>query len=175
MLRKWKWWWAWQDREHEAWLAEQSRQGFHLRRVAVLGVLHYFEQGAPAEMAYRWDFRLRGGSEDYHQLFRDAGWELVGDVGGSWLCWCKAAGEGQQPEIFTDRSSLLAKYRSLLLVLLPGLSVAPIILFDRGLWRDMLAGGNSGLAAAGVFGLGVFSLALTSVATLGVWRRMKEA
>lgn len=171
MKKVWKWWWAWQDREHEQWLAAQSRQGLHLRSVGALGLLHFFEQGAPAEQVYRWDFKLGGGKADYRQLFRDAGWEQVGDVGGNWLCWRKAAGTGPLPEIFTDNASQVAKYRNLFLTLVvPGLAVVPIILLDQGLWRDMAAGRFS---AAGVFGLGVFSFALTSLGGVAIWRRMR--
>jgi len=172
MKKVWKWWWAWQDREHEQWLAAQSCQGLHLRRVGALGLLHYFEEGAPADNIYRWDFKLSGGKADYRQLFLDAGWELVGDVGGSWLCWRKQAGTGQPQEIFTDRASLIAKYRKLFLTMVvPGLAVVPIILLDQGLWRDMLAGS---IASAGVFGLGAFSFALTALGGWALWRRMKE-
>jgi len=173
MKKVWKWWWAWQDSEHEQWLAAQSRLGLHLRRVGALGVLHYFEQGAPAENVYRWDFKIRGGKSDYRQLFQDAGWELVGEVAGSWLCWRKRAGSGSEPEIFTDRASVKAKYRTLLLTILPGLAVVPLILLDRGLWRDMQGGGDSGLMATGVFALAALSLLLTTFGSLGLWRRLR--
>jgi len=171
MKNVWKWWWAWQDREHEEWLAAQSRQGLHLRSVGALGLLHRFEEGAAAENVYRWDFKLGGGQADYRQLFQDAGWELVGEAAGSWLCWRKQAGNGIEPEIFTDRPSQLAKYRNLLLTVVPGLLLLPIVALDRGLWNDMQAGSQS---AIGVFGLCVLSLALTSFASLNIWRRMRQ-
>lgn len=174
MVRKWKMWWAWQDREHEEWLAAQSRRGLHLRRVSVLGLRHHFEPGAPAEIAYRWDFRPRGGKRDYMQLFKDAGWQLVGDVGGGWLCWSKPAQAGSRPEIFTDRASLRNKYRSLLAITVPGLALLPLILTNRDIWLDLSAGGRPALVAGSLVALGAFSLALTGYATQRLWRRMQD-
>lgn len=172
MKKVWKWWWVWQDREHEEWLAAQSRQGLHLRSVdGLIGLLHRFEKGAPAEYVYRWDFKIRGGKSDYRQLFEDAGWQLVGEVAGSWMCWRKPAGAGPQPEIFTDRASRKAKYRQLLMTILPGLALGPLLFSDHELWRDLLAGGRS---AAAILALSVFSLALTSFASLGLWRRLRQ-
>lgn len=171
MKNVWKWWWAWQDREHEAWLAAQSRQGLHLRSVAALGLLHRFEQGIPAENVYRWDFKIGGGQSDYRQLFQDAGWELVGEAAGSWMCWRKQAGTGPAPEIFTDRPSQLAKYRNLLLTIVPGLSLLPIVTLDRHLWSDMQAGSQIAITA---FSLSLLSLAFTAYASLGIWRRMRQ-
>ncbi len=171
MKKVWKWWWAWQDREHEEWLAEQSRQGLHLCSMDSLGLLHRFKRGAPADYVYRWDFRISGGKGDYRQLFRDAGWELVGEVAGSWMCWRKQAGPGTQPEIFTDRASQAAKYRNLLLTIVPGLSLLPMVILDRGLWRDIQTGSQ---VAVGIFGLSLFSITLTTFAALAIWRRMRQ-
>ena len=30
LVKKFKWWWVWQDGMHERWLQEQARQGLHL-------------------------------------------------------------------------------------------------------------------------------------------------
>lgn len=121
LVKKFKWWWVWQDGMHEQWLQEQARQGLHLHASDPLGVRMTFERGAPADMAYRWDFPGVKTDPVYTQLFVDAGWERVVDVGG-WRCWRKAVVDGKIPEIFTDAPSKVRKYqRSLALLLLCGL------------------------------------------------------
>lgn len=172
---KCKLWWAWQDREHEEWLTAQSRRGLHLRSVSMLGLLHRFDVGAPSEISYRWDFQCDGGKRDYRQLFTDAGWSLVGNIPGGWLCWRKPAQAGQQAEIFTDRVSLRNKYRGLLSVLaITTLPLLPLILVNRGLWKDLAAGGNPAIAAAGIIAMGLGCFAIGAYASLRIWRRIQE-
>lgn len=172
---KFKLWWAWQDHEHEQWLAAQSRRGLHLRSVSMLGLLHRFEPGAPDDIRYRWDFQADGGTRDYRQLFSDAGWQLVGDVPCGWLCWSKRAAPGQQPEIFTDRASLRNKYRNLLAILaVTTLPLLPLTMGNRSLWTDLAAGGRPAVAAAGIAIMGLSFFALGSYGSLRIWRRMRE-
>ena len=121
LVKKFKWWWVWQDGMHERWLQEQARQGLHLHASDPLGIRMTFERGAPADMAYRWDFPGVKADPVYTQLFVDAGWERVVDVGG-WRCWRKPVVDGKIPEIFTDVASKVRKYqRSLVLLLVSGL------------------------------------------------------
>ena len=82
LVKKFKWWWVWQDGMHERWLQEQARQGLHLHASDPLGIRMTFERGAPADMAYRWDFPGVKADPVYTQLFVDGGWERVVDVGG---------------------------------------------------------------------------------------------
>ncbi len=121
LVKKFKWWWVWQDGMHERWLQEQARQGLHLHASDSLGIRMTFERGAPADMAYRWDFPGVKADPVYTQLFVDGGWERVVDVGG-WRCWRKPVVDGKIPEIFTDVPSKVRKYqRSLVLLLVSGL------------------------------------------------------
>lgn len=172
---KFKMWWAWADREHEQWLAERSRMGLHLRSVSMLGLLHRFEPGAPAEISYRWDFQCNGGKSDYRQLFTDAGWKLVGDVPGGWMCWSKPVEAGRAAEIFTDRASLRQKYRSMLGVLsVTSLPLLPLVASNRDTWADLAAGGRAGIVAGGFLMLGVAFALLGIYGSLRIWRRMQE-
>lgn len=124
-VKKFKWWWAWQDGMHEQWLQAQARQGMHLRSTDPLGLLMTFERGEPAEMAYRWDYCALKTDLAYTQLFVDAGWERVVDVAG-WRCWRKPVINGKTPEIFTDAGSKVRKYRRNLTAVL--LSSLPLFL-----------------------------------------------
>lgn len=172
---KLKLWWAWEDREHEQWLTERSRMGLHLRSVSLLGLLHRFEPGAPAEISYRWDFQSDGGKRDYRQLFNDAGWQLVGDVPGGWLCWSKPAEAGQQAEIFTDRASLRSKYRSLLTVLsVTTLPLLPLVMINPGIWSDIANGGLGSAFALSVLVSGLICAVLGAYGSMRIWRRMQE-
>jgi hypothetical protein len=113
IVRKSKWFWAWQDDKEEEWLGEMSRQGLHLQHPGAFGQ-YTFEQGAPGEFAYRLDFVANAKkNENYYQLFRDAGWEHVGELGG-WQYWRKEVLDGKIPEIFTDNASKIQKYQRLL-------------------------------------------------------------
>jgi len=55
IIRKSKWFWAWQDEQEEKWLSEMSRQGLHLQRPVVFGQ-YIFERDERREYAYRLDF-----------------------------------------------------------------------------------------------------------------------
>ncbi len=113
LINKFKWFWAWQDDREETWLGEMSRQGLHLQHPVFLGQ-YTFEQGEPREYAYRLDFVTNTKKkEDYYQLFKDAGWEHIGELGG-WQYWRKEVMDGQVPEIFTDNASKIQKYQRLM-------------------------------------------------------------
>ncbi len=113
ITKKSKWFWAWQDDREEAWLGEMSRQGLHLQHAGAFGQ-YTFEQGEPREYAYRLDFVTESKKkDDYYQIFRDAGWEHVGELMG-WQYWRKEILDGRVPEIFTDHASKIQKYQRLL-------------------------------------------------------------
>ncbi len=121
-----KWFWPWQDDAEEVWLREMSRQGWHLMHVVV--GYYTFQAGPPADYVYRLDYQTPAKKEaaNYLQLFQDAGWEHV-TAFGSWYYFRKLAKEGEEPEIFTDVESKIAKYNRLLEAL--ALPAAMLVLF----------------------------------------------
>ena len=113
-----RWFWAWQDEKEEKWLTEMANNGWHLKNVRFPG-RYAFEQGAPRNIFYRLDFFIdRKKREDYLQIFRDAGWEHVGEYG-SWQYFRKEAAPGEEPEIFTDNESKVKKYGRIIAILVP--------------------------------------------------------
>jgi hypothetical protein len=54
-LRKYKWFWPWQDEVEEACLREMSQQGWHLSAVG-LPIVYIFESGEPKDFVYRLDY-----------------------------------------------------------------------------------------------------------------------
>jgi hypothetical protein len=117
-ITKFKWFWAWQDEKEEAWLAEMAAQGFHLDGFD-FPTLYRFQQGEPAEFVYRLDYPgvARKDRESYLQLFKDAGWEHVGDMGG-WVYFRRQVQPGDPTEIFTDVESKVQKYYRVMLFLI---------------------------------------------------------
>jgi hypothetical protein len=105
--------WAWNDEKEELWLGEQEKAGWRLARILPWG--YTFARSAPADMAYRVDFGpgRRNDRSEYFGLFRDAGWEHVGERG-LWQFFRKPVVGAEVPEIFTDTESRIAKYRRLL-------------------------------------------------------------
>jgi hypothetical protein len=138
--------WAWQDEREEAWLGEMSRNGRHLFEFGFPG-LYYFRKGEPKDYVYRLDFqtsRMKD-REAYLQLFRDAGWEHLGNMS-AWECFRKEAGPGGKTEIFTDPESKIEKYQRVLRALVIFFPILFILfstswthLAERGLMGTVLS------------------------------------
>ena len=80
--------------------------------------LYDFTAGEPRRDVYRMDYITdRKDYQNYLQLFRDAGWEHLGEMGG-WQYFRKTAKEGEQPEIYTDNASKATKYQRLMTILI---------------------------------------------------------
>jgi len=117
IVRKFNWFWAWNDDREEAWLEEMSRQGLHLSSLGLPG-FYYFVRGEPGDYAYRLDFNTTHKDRaNYLALFQDAGWEHLGNLGG-WEYFRKQRKPGEVMEIFTDNESKVQKYQRLLLYLI---------------------------------------------------------
>ena len=113
-LRKYKWFWPWQDEVEEAWLREMSQQGWHLSSMGI-PITYDFESGEPEDFVYRLDYPSysKMNKEDYLQLFRDANWEFIGERTG-WYYFRQPAQSGEDLEIYTDAESKISKYQRLL-------------------------------------------------------------
>lgn len=113
LTKKSKWFWHWEDDKEEAWLTQLAKRGLHLKSLALFGK-YTFAEGAPRDVVYRLDFVTSNKKDEaYFQLFRDAGWEHVGEMMG-WQYWRKEVKPGETPEIFTDAESKIQKYQRLL-------------------------------------------------------------
>jgi len=107
---------AWQEEKEEKWLREMSKKGWHLSRV---GFFNYkFKKGSPMDMVYKFDFKVlrKSEMEDYIMMFKDSGWEHIGNFG-SWFYFRTAAEGNHSLELYSDNRSMIEKYRRLLLVL----------------------------------------------------------
>jgi hypothetical protein len=140
-ITKRKWFWAWQDEKEEAWLEEMSAEGFHLVSPGFFG-RYTFEKGQPKDYVYRLDFVTpsdKAQKEVYLQLFADAGWTHLGELGG-WQYFRITADDHKNHEIFTDAESKIKKYQRLLrfLVIFTPIYLSPIYLQnfadETGIW-----------------------------------------
>ena len=164
-FRKHKWFWAWQDREEEAWLHQIAQQGSHLVRV-VFPTVYEFMHGKPGDVIYRLDYPdvKKNDIEVYLQLFRDSGWEHV-DEGMGWYYFRKNADPESSNEILTDIESKALRYNRLLafsIVITCSLMGAFIPLLTR----------SNGIFVINL--LGVFLLLLWFYITLRILRRIRQ-
>jgi len=136
IVRRYRVFFAWQDENEERWLRAKARdEGLHLVSYTPPFV-YRFRHGERADYAYRLDFQTtrRQDRADYVQLFADAGWEHVGQMG-SWQYFRKPVLAGEAPEIFTDPASKAQKYRRLLALhtvfLVPWITVLNSRMWER--------------------------------------------
>lgn len=124
-IKKFRWFWAWEDEKEEAWLRAMSNQGWHLVQATLPG-WYTFQRGESVDYVYRLDFiTTHERNEEYYNLFRDAGWEHLGEMS-SWQYFRIQAQDGGSPEIYTDPESKVGKYRrvaSFLLIFIPILTI----------------------------------------------------
>jgi hypothetical protein len=126
ILTRYKLFGAWNDDKEEAWLGEMAQKGLHLQSLGFPGV-YYFTTGEPREDVYRLDFIVN--RKDYHnylQLFQDAGWEHIGEMGG-WQYFRTRKEGGRVTEIYTDNASKMQKYSRLLSILIVFLPIYVIM------------------------------------------------
>jgi hypothetical protein len=121
-MHKFKWFWAWQDEKEEAWLSQMAQSGWHLQSPSWPGY-YEFAAGEPRNDVYRLDYITNSKDyQNYLQLFKDAGWEHLGQMGG-WQYFRKTAQGDERPEIYTDNASKATKYQRLLTILIVFLPV----------------------------------------------------
>lgn len=103
---------AWNDESEERWLEQMAQSGWHLVKVALF---YTFEKGDPAKVRYRVDYppQQKASVDEYVRLCRDAGWDRVSEFCG-WQYFRTALPDA--PEIYTDMTSRIAKYRRLLVI-----------------------------------------------------------
>ena len=113
-IRKIKWFWAWQDEQEEVWLRSMSQRGWHLSSI-VLPCIYRFRPGESRDYVYRLDYQTfpKKDKQEYQQLFRDAGWEYIGEMS-AWQYFRKEVKEQEPLEIYTDAESKIAKYKRIL-------------------------------------------------------------
>ncbi len=113
-IKKFRWFWAWQDEAEETWLENMSQKGYHLSSVGLPG-FYMFSVAEPQNYVYQLDYQsfYKKDKGEYLQLFQDAGWEHIGEMS-AWQYFRKEVKAAETPEIFTDIESKIAKYKRVL-------------------------------------------------------------
>ena len=148
-LRKYRWFWPWQDEQEEAWLESMAEAGWRLGSVGLFGVYNFFAS-EPERVVYRLDYMpTRNMKEfgEYQQMFMDAGWTYAGEMS-NWRYWSKVMEPGESDEIFSDRESKVRKYRRVLIFL--GLIFILLLFLGNSLFLNP-AGAGERYTGVGVF------------------------
>lgn len=113
VIKRLKFFLAWQEQKERQWLEEMAQNGWLLSTAAPF--LYTFEEGEPGAYTYQFDFNPLKKSErqEYLQLYQDDGWEKAAEVG-SWFYFRKKGDSRGSREIYTDPVSLKKKYKRLL-------------------------------------------------------------
>ncbi len=140
LIRKFKLFLPWQDREEEAWLEEMARQGLCLVKADQLG-RYTFEKSEPKAYAYRLDYQDSLTDElHYLKIFEDAGWKRITSQGG-WHYFQQEVKEGKVPEIFTDAETKIKKYERVKALILSLMPLYLVVLVLNASMPDGKAGG----------------------------------
>lgn len=126
LIKKFRWFWAWDDEREENWLQEMSNQGLHMKSVVFPGI-YTFEQNPDVNYVYRLDYAPETKSiNEYITLFNDAGWDYLGKIT-FWQYFRKKVTGHEIPEIFTDQESKIAKCKKIMWALL---GIMPLIVVN---------------------------------------------
>lgn len=127
LASRFKWFWIWQDDKEEAWLADMSRQGLHLKSVGLFG-RYLFERGEVCEYAYFMDFATRPKDrEEDTKVLQNTGWKHISQLGNR-RYWRKKAGADEAPDLHPKSGLLLRKYQRMLGLLIIYLPIFIILL-----------------------------------------------
>lgn len=111
-MRKFKVFWDFEA--EEKFLNDMAREGHHLTKYSSFGVYH-FTDGEPQETNYKVDYRrfsTKREFESYVTMFEDAGWKHVYGNRMEGSQYFLPIDESAGQEIFSDRESSAARYKS---------------------------------------------------------------
>jgi hypothetical protein len=92
--------------EEERWLRSQHQNGWKFVKM-VPPCFYTFEQCSPEDVIYRLDFKNKGVTDDYMQMYADFGWEYTGHCM-NWLYFRKPASQvdgEKEGELFSENAS----------------------------------------------------------------------
>ncbi|NLY18732.1 MAG: DUF2812 domain-containing protein [Clostridiaceae bacterium] len=105
----------WDFDEEEKYLNGMAAQGYIFKKYSIFGFYH-FEPGKPQNPNYRIDYRTfrdRKEYDNYIALFEDAGWKHVWGTKNSGNQYFLPMSEKAGTDIFSDRISAAARYKTL--------------------------------------------------------------
>ncbi len=128
-LKKFHWFWAWEDEKEETWLREMSQQGWHLKSYHFPSN-YTFDKGQSVDYVYRLDYFIDRKDMDNtgcSYFMTPAG--SFGRNGGLAIFSKENEINGEAPEIYSDNESKKKKYQRILLFLVIFLPIYSNALF----------------------------------------------
>jgi len=109
---------AWEDEKEEKWLEEMAANGWRLEKV--YPYVYKFRRSEPETIVYRLDYMssMEKNYQEYLNLFKDAGWELLASYAG-WHYFRIKPQNDQVPEIYNSDRAKAQKYRRVLFIAIP--------------------------------------------------------
>lgn len=120
-------WFAWNPAKIETYLENMAAEGWQIDQVAFSQMWFRFIKTAPETVRFCTDFQWEA-QDDYFQILADDGWELVNNSSG-WMLWRKAY-TGERPDLYTERQSLIARNRKLIVF------IGLVLLLQVGVFSD---------------------------------------
>lgn len=108
-----------QYEKEEAFLSKMAKEGWHFVNLYKgLPTKYEFIKGEPVDYIYQLDYvTVQEDTEDYHQLFKDSGWEEVfswdGIYRAKWYYYRRIRTDNKVSKIFTDIQSKYQMYEKL--------------------------------------------------------------
>lgn len=147
--KRWSIWTVWSYEKEEQWVNVQSKQGLHLEKAHLFTPT--FRRDPSVRYTYRLDYQpdltKREQLQEYLDLYADAGWEHTATIMG-WQYFRRPWAPGEEPVLYSDRSSLRQQYQRIqrLLVVLLSVNLVTGIVNLANLGRATAGGLRSSIA-----------------------------
>ncbi|MEM7800285.1 MAG: DUF2812 domain-containing protein [Chloroflexota bacterium] len=162
-MRRFKWFWSWEDDKEEKWLSEMSSRGNHLQQVDWTR-FYTFEEGSPTDFTYRLEFYdERKNIENYKRRVGAAGWEYLG-MSREWQYLRKEMARTSSDGLTADVSPKRDKIQRVFISRLLGLGAFLIVLLLNARFLTL----EMGLAIAAVL------LLIYGFVLFRLWQRMLQ-
>ena len=103
----WRMWGGWNIEKVENWLEEMEQNGWSLFKFDFTMMRFKFKKGKSGKIRYCLDYQMNV-EDNYFELFKEDGWELVDYTISPWYIWRKSY-EDKRPRIYTDTKSLIER------------------------------------------------------------------
>jgi hypothetical protein len=103
----WRMWGGWDIEKVENWLEDMEQNGWSLFKFDFTMMRFKFKKVKSRKVRYCLDYQMNV-EDNYYELFKDDGWELVDYTISPWYVWRKPY-EDNKPSIYTDTISLIER------------------------------------------------------------------
>jgi hypothetical protein len=103
----WHMWGGWDIDKVENWLEKMEQNGWSLFKFDFTMMRFKFKKGKNSKIRYCLDYQTNV-EDNYFELFKEDGWELVDYTISPWYVWRKSY-EDKRPSIYTDTKSFIER------------------------------------------------------------------